>query len=404
MNRCLFHPTCIGLLAIVLLAGGCGQTQKPAAAPSAADTAAPSPTSGLEADNFRQLWINVLPVDKGDAVRKLYVKEDLVLACTPNNVVYTTDKTSGVLKYFSYVNGGGRQLGEPVLLHDYAVYLGQSNVEVFKRKDGDLYKSIPLDFTISSNAVGFENDLFLGGDIGGGRLVDIKIADPYVPVRWSLVTFGEVRGAPAFFDNIVYVGSGDGGVRAVTLERTALWPLDHDAFNTGGQILGDLKVDDAGVYAASDSGRLVCVDRNTGKLKWQYLSPHPLNTGPIVTRDSVYQLVPGWGMAAIDKSKLMAVDPDGKRMVEQLNRTPRWICAQAVQFVAEDKQYVYVSTESGELCALDRDSGQLRYRGAVHFSAFATNTTDSTIYAATAKGSIFALKPELRPGGPGYLD
>jgi hypothetical protein len=34
----------------------------------------------------------------------------------------------------------------------------------------------------------------------------------------------------------------------------------------------------------------------------------------------------------------------------------------------------------------------------------ATNITDSNIYAATEDGVIFAFKPVLEPGTPGYLD
>lgn len=397
----LRNPPRIGLLTLLAIAG-CATSTATSKTPAATNNAGPV-INVLDADNFRQLWLDTVPLDKGDQVNRLYIKDDAVLAVTPGNVVYTVDKQTGVLKYFSYVDGGGRPIGAPIELPDYMVYPAQSTLEVYKRHDGDLYRSVPIKLTISSNGVGEGNDVYIGVDRGGGEIVDVDITEPYVPVRWSLLTFGEVRGSPAYYQSVIYIGSADGGVRAVNPDRTALWPLDHDAFFTGGQILGDIAADDAGVYAASLSGRLVCLDRNSGKLRWQYFAPVGLNTGPIVTHTTIYQLVPDTGLAAIDKSDLMAVDPEGRRKIEQLNRTPRWVCPEAAQFVAEDRLFTYVRSTTGQLLALDRDTGQIRYRSARAFTAISTNTATATIYAATADGTIYAIKPALEPGNPGYL-
>jgi outer membrane protein assembly factor BamB len=407
MNRRLIHPA--GAVLIILSLAGCGPN-KPAAvseapkAPVADALVIQPPAGGLGEDNFRQLWMDVLPLDKGDTVNHLYVEQDLVFAVTPNNVVYTLGKPTGVLEYFRYVNGGGRQIGTPVVLPRHIVYVGQSNLEIYKRAGGEYEKTIPLDFTISSDAVGEENDLYLGADLGGGQLADIDISRDYHNIVWRVLMFGAVVGAPAYYDNVIFVGSGDGGVRAVNPDRTGLWPLDGDRYDTGGEILGDVKADDDGVYAASHSGRLVCLNRNNGKLKWQYLAPQPLGAGPVVTRTSVYQYVPDVGLVAIDKSKLIPVDTAGERKVEEVNRTPRWICPQAVQFVSEDRLFTYVRTADNQLWAVDRDSGQVRYRGQAHFTALATNTVDSTIYAVNDDGAVYAIKPELQPGNPGYLE
>jgi outer membrane protein assembly factor BamB len=76
-----------------------------------------------------------------------------------------------------------------------------------------------------------------------------------------------------------------------------------------------------------------------------------------------------------------------------------------VQFVSEDGDLTYVSTGDGELWAVDSATGDVRYRGkGAKFSVICTNITDSTIYAATADGVVYAIKPALRPGSPGYVD
>jgi outer membrane protein assembly factor BamB len=401
MNRRLIHPLGAALCAIVLIAAGCAAS-KPAA-PRAASVLQPA-AGGLNPADFQQIWMQIAPLDAGDALGRLFVDQDLVMACSDNNVVYVIDKPTGVLKFFNYVNGGGQAIKPPVVLPKYIAYLGMSNVEVYRRSNGDYVKSIPLNFTISSGGVGNGNDIYLGATVRSGELIDISIPDPYRPVAWRMLSFGEVHGTPAFYNDIIYVGSGDGGVRAVSPDRTAQWPLDEDKFDTGGRILGDIQADSDGVYVASTSGRLICLDPNTGKLKWQYFAADPLTDGPAVTRTSVYELVPNVGLAAISKSQLMSISADGSLKVQSVNRTARWICPQAVQFVAEDRLFTYVRTKDNQLWVLDRETGQVRFRGAgTHFAAFATNTVDDTIYATTANGVVYAIKPLLQPGSPGYL-
>lgn len=375
-----------------------------------ADNRAPNPNSvvqpvagGLDPENFRRVWMNILPVDNGDWINRIHVERNLVFVATPNNVFYVLDKPTGVLKYFRYVNGGGRQVGTPVVMTNYIVYPGQSNLEVYK-PNGEFVKSIPVGFTISSDAAARGDEVYFGADLAGGELADVDVSVDYRPVRWRLMTFGEIRGAPALYNDVIFVGSGDGGVRAVNPDRTASWALKGDVYNTDGHVFGDIVADESGVYAASNSGRLVCIDRNSGTLKWQYIAPAALVTGPVVTATSVYQYVPGIGLAALDKSDLIAVDPDGRRKMETQIRTPRWISSDAVQFVAEDALFTYIRTVTGELWALDHQTGQVRYRGnGVHFAALATNVNDNIIYAAMRDGVVYAIRPALQPGSPGYL-
>jgi len=405
-------------LAAALCLAGCS------AAPQASKSgaAAVQPVSGgLDPELFHHIWINLLPLEPGDSVNHLYLRKDTLFAITPRNAVFAIDLRTGSLKYLRYVNGGGREVGAPVILTDSIVFPGQSNLEVYT-PSGDFVKSFPLDFTISSNPVGAANELFMGIDVSGGELADVDTTLNFPPptqfppppapspVIWRLMTFGEVRGRPAYYKGVVFVGSGDGALRAVNADRTPAWTLERDSYDTGGQILGDIgidatgKDDDIGVYAASDSGRLVCVNRADGRLKWQYLAPYPLTTGPVVTATSVYQFVPNDGLAALSKSDLMDLDPDGKRKVQTVNRTPRWVCHEAVQLVSEDGDLTYVATADGELLALDSQTGQIRFRSGITFSIYATNVTDSTIYAVTADGTAYALKPALAPGSPGYIE
>jgi hypothetical protein len=82
--------------------------------------------------------MNILPVDRHDAIARVYVQDDLLLAVTGKNVVYVVDRSTGVLKYFRYINGGGRAIGAPVVLADSIVFPAQSSLEVYNRLSGIL--------------------------------------------------------------------------------------------------------------------------------------------------------------------------------------------------------------------------------------------------------------------------
>lgn len=374
-------------------------------------------TSGVDENDFAPIWRNNLPVVKSDPITRVFVEEDLVFACTDSNVIYVLNRSDGVLKFINYVNGGGRPVLRPVLLTDRIIYPGQTNLEVYNRTTGDFLKTVNLGFTISGDVVTLDNDLYMGVDLSGGELVDVVLDRPYVPLRWQMMVFGVVDGAPAIHNGGIFVGSGDGGIRAVTPDREALWPLDRDAFFADGAIVGSVQADDDGVYAASASGQLVClnpadgkiapsIDQRTDRLNkggWQYFAPHPLTTGPIVTSSMVYQPVPELGIVAIDKNKSISVDPDGRHKASQLIRTPRWSCPEAAQFVAENNQYSFFRSTDDQIIAVDKDSGHVVFRSGVKFSALSTNLQDNMIYAASPDGSLFALKPVLQPGSPGFL-
>jgi len=404
--NCRFKPL---LASTILLFGitGCGSSHP--AAPSAG-AAAPVPiiaarAAGLDQSIFRQTWMEVVPLDNGQRITRLFVDRDLVLACTPGNSVFGIAKSNGVLNFSHDVRGGGQEVGRPIVFPNRIIYTTQSSLEIYSRATGNFDKSVPLGFSISSDAVGSQDDIYLGINVMGGELADLNLAAAYVPIRWRMVAYGQVSGMPALYQNTLYIGNSVGSVYAVNTDRTPLWPLDYDRFDVGGSIVGDVVADDEGVYASSSTGRLVCLDRNSGRLRWQYLSPKQFDSGPIVTRTSVYQYVPEMGLAAIDKTHQIVIDPHNSHKVEDVNRSPRWICPEAVQFICEDRLFTYVRTNDNQIWILDRLTGAVRYRsGKTRFTSIGINTTDSTIYGATDDGAVYAITPVLRPGGPGFLE
>lgn len=144
---------------------------------------------------------------------------------------------------------------------------------------------------------------------------------------------------------------------------------------------------------------LYCLDPNTGKLKWRYYSGQRLGekSAPVLTPDTVYIAVPNRGIVALDKAK-------GNEI-----REPKWTVRDAVQFLAQDEQYAYLLNREHQIIAVDRlnpANGEAPTRFTSNrkdFTVFATNTVDSTIYASTRRGEVYAIHAITKPGLTGEL-
>ena len=215
--------------------------------------------------------------------------------------------------------------------------------------------------------------------------------------------------AVAISDNVIYCGSEDGCVRACAEDRSPYWTLlPDDAFDTQSKILSAIAVDSANCYCSTTAGKLYCLDKTNGKLKWQYFAGEPLTSGPQVTDTAVYQYVPDAGLTAIDKTSKMDLG-NGQTADESPFHSPRWTLKNAVQVLAEDDQYVYVVLGTPDrgcrgLAAVDKQTGRIAFTTHRRDLIFAASQPKaSLIYAVTSKGLVVALKPVLQPGSYGEI-
>jgi outer membrane protein assembly factor BamB len=377
----------VGLNALVIgvVVVGCGKP--PAADPS-------NPVSTLDARSFAAQWKQDLQIGNNNRVSAVHLRQDSVYIYTARNQVYVLSRGGGTLQHIDVVNAPGTQLFPPVVVGERTVYPTIAGLQIYG-KTGRLERSIELEFAIRTRAVGEGDRIYLCGEYPNGstRLVAIDLSQEYQPVLWSvLMRGGTATAAPAYYDEVVYAGNQAGRVYAVTEDRNAIWPLDEGVFLTHGKILADVQVDANGVYFASTDTKLYCVDRTSGKVRWQYFSRGVLTESPAVTRRSVYQFVPGQGLVSIDKG-------EGK-----FNRDARWVAKDATLLLAEDDKYAYVRSKDNRIVALDLKTGQEAFRSARNdFDHFATNTADNIIFAATNGGDVYAIRPVLTGGEAGEM-
>lgn len=372
-------------LMIGLLAGaGCRSTQKPTTV---------SAVGPLPAGSFARTWAAPLNLQQ-DAMRELDLTPNRVFAYTHNNQSYVLTRDGGALQFFNDVNVSGGVLRAPIILSPYIVYPTSASLEIYSDR-GRLLKSIRLDSPTGASGVGDGNMVYIGENQQGGygRITALDITRPVgVPV-WSVLTRGVIVGRPALYDKVIFVGSDDGSLVALTEDGIPAWPLlPDDVFKAGGGFVSDIVADKTGVYAACTDTKLYVLNRNDGKIKWQYYSTRALKTPPAVTKTMVYQWVPGKGLAGLDKLK------------GGYNRVPKWIVPDAVQFLSEDESHAYLRRDDNTILAVDKQTGKVLFKSKENgFDVFATNTNDSTIFAATAEGLVVAIHPVLSAGEIGEI-
>ncbi len=381
----LFWSTAAGLMSLA----GCAKKPE---LPEPIPAAAPVPLN-----QFVRAWAFPLDLAEGDTVKEIHPRDTQVFAYTKSGRVIVMSRDSGELKWAAQIRTTDRAgMRPPVMTKERIIVPTSSTLELFEPNEGTFIKSIPLKVAARSNAIGQDNLVFIGGDYeGAGRVVALDITQEYVHAIWQLmIPKGGLASTPALFEGVLYIGGGDGNVYAVAPKnREALWPLKDSAFKTEGPIIADLAADDSGVYVASTDSRMYCLNRGTGRLKWQFYGGVPLTAEPVLTSTQVFLPVAGSGIAALAKG-------DG-----DFNRKPLWVAEGMAQFLADDEKFVYLRGKNNVIVAFDKQTGERKFESNRRdLITFATNTKgDGVIFAASKTNRVLAIKPVLRPGVVGEL-
>ena len=368
----------------------------------------------LENKSFSRQWTTDLRGGSDNPITAVHVTDQFIFAYRQDGTSSVMDRATGRLLHIDEPKEARQRLHPPVVLKDRIVYPTTSFLEVYDfdgryiphatRVTDELDKpfSQELKFPIRSDVVGLGKLVFFGADFpGSGRAVEIDMTRPYVPDVWTLMEPGSsISSAPALLKDIVYIASDNGKVAAVATDtRDPIWTLDQGVFGTYGGVMANLAADQTGLYIASTDTKLYCLQRTGGKVKWQYFASVPLRDGPILTKDLVFELVPGTGLVAIDKTEV----PTSKNPT--FNREPRWVAPNATQLLSEDDTYAYVRTTKNQVLAIEKKSGEPKFSSRrSDLATFGTNTKgDGIIYLATTDGVVISVKPVLTPGQVGEI-
>jgi hypothetical protein len=339
-----------------------------------------------------------------DRIARLDCRDKYLYVYLASKRVVAFDRKAGTLQLSMQVKSPDTALMPLVELKDRIVFPNATSLEIFDSK-GAFNKSIKLFRPLRSDCAGEGDNIYFGSvGVNGGLVESYNVERPLAPFDWEFMTHDHenVTAGICEYGGVIYSGSEGGEVDAVTTSRMPIWDTPHYAFLAHGRISADLKADEFGLYIASEDSNLYCVNRNTGKLKWQYFAGVPLYDSPVTTADTVYEYVPGSGLAALDK------------LTGAFNRSPRWIHPTATKFLAQDDRYAYLADprpnpedpdrRAYAIIAVDKHTMKQAFESSrKDFSVLGTNRRDSLIYGAFEDGKLFAIKPVVKAGQIGEL-
>jgi hypothetical protein len=389
------HPVGSNLLRLALFIGlslvttaGCRSSRDRDAQLASSRQSAPTQ---VPANGYVEQWQAPLQLARGSHLARLYLRGDTLFVYTNVNRVYALSADGGHILWGAKVAGDEDTLLPPLVLKDVTIFPTSATLELYQA--GKKLRSIELGSAVRSPLAGEGNVVYCGLDYkNGGRLAKLDITKTFGNTLWELMTQGGISAAPVLFEKIIYAASEDGAVHAVNEERIAAWGLEGSLFRTGGTITADLKVDEQGLYVPSTDSKLYCLNRGTGRILWQFYGGAPLLATPSLTADSIYQPVPGRGVAALDKGQ------------GEFNRRPRWIAPDTIQFLSEDGTNVYLRGRDNRIIGVDKKTGETRgHSNRKDLTLYVSNTKTPLIFGAARNGTVVCARPVLKPGVVGEI-
>ncbi len=207
--------------------------------------------------------------------------------------------------------------------------------------------------------------------------------------RWAFHTGGMIRSSPVVIGHIVYVGSNDGRVYALSEDLgVQLW-----SFATKGGVESVPDVAGGVLFVGSDDGNVYALNAITGHRLWTFATHGPVSSSPNALGNLLY-------VGSSDHSLYALHASDG---------TKAWAFTTGGAITSTPAVFggrVYVSSWDGNVYALDAKSGRLvrtfRTKGPIVASpALASyggidwliiGSTDHTVYAFNANTGIVKWK------------
>ena len=252
--------------------------------------------------------------------------------------------------------------------------LGHEIVEVHQGT-GKIMRRVSLKFSPTTSAARSDKHIFVGSS--DKRFYCLRLEDGII--LWHSVQPQEPLGAVRVKDDKVYFCGKDGALYVSrTGERDLLWKTQ-----TAGETFG-VVIDDTGqeCYLPSSDTGLYCLNGQTGKPLWKYLSGGKLTELPELTGRFVYQ--------GVEQSSLLCLE----RSPASSAGTLRWELKNGSRFLAENGVVSYAMTHNNELTIMNNETGKRELSFYVPgMELFASNKEGAMIFMANRAGTIVALKP-----------
>lgn len=341
---------------------------------------------GARRAGLTQYWEARLPVDREDSIGATYLVDDVLYVTTNGGSMFALTADAGLIRWGVALTEADYTIYRPAHVQTcgkaYVVIPTTPQLQILDRYTGETARTVSPEFAAGSAAAGVGNWLFIGSADGNFYAITWNPQHSMPSLtRWKVKVGAPITAAPVLYGGGKLLFSSQSGAvySCFAVDKGYDW-----AFRTGGAILGDPAIDDAGVYVASSDRSLYKLDAETGRQIWRFRTAAPLRDGPVVTSHTVYQHCPGHGLIAVDA----------------YTGHEKWRADKGRAFVAHIPGRTALFTEDQYLQLVDQETGQVQHSIDTNGVATAiTNLHDDALYLLHRNGRVLCL----RPSGVSYL-
>lgn len=325
----------------------------------------------LKAGGLKILWQNKLPIKENESLDRLFILGNRIYALSDRNYIVSLSSDSGNIVFSSSFTEAGFPVMGLALYQDRLLSVISNNVVEIDPESGVQRSYTGLDLAIVCPAARNSSYFYIAGS--DRRMHTLRAEDSVAIFKVAAEDESMITSIVAG-ESIVVFATDTGTCIAITPDAPRrLWQ-----FNAADAIVAPMVRSAGSLFFAGRDTNVYKLDIASGKLLWKYQTAAPLESGPRVTAERVYQYVRGRGLAAIDAE-------NGRLL---------WQLQEGAELLAEADGKSYVITNDGKLVVMDNNTAKRLY--SINFakvSRYVANVTDSKIYIADEVGRIACLKP-----------
>jgi outer membrane protein assembly factor BamB len=372
-----------GLLAIIagcLLVCGCElprerpvteEAERPVSAVQKSRLDPASPDLDFIERGLKVLWRQDLgEIAEGNSLRDIYYTNGLLLAETPDGNLFCFDAKTGIwtgsarLKSTLWV--------DPVRTGDRLSVMTARGIMTIDLSSGLTQKQFPARMPVSSDPVSYDGSLIFGA--ANGKCFRIHLNDG--TFAWTRAAGGAVYEKPVLGDELLYL-AGYGG-QAVCLE------VDTGKMRWGwepgkpSKLTSGVALTEESVYVGDNRGFLYSLTTADGLVMWKFPVGGPVHRAPS----------PAGG------GKLLVYTYKGPALCLDVKEGPTfaWRYPDVERMLGRGKENLYLLSRDKTLCCVGRERGEEKWQLPLVPGSLVTSEPDSPqLFFADPDGQILAL-------------
>jgi outer membrane protein assembly factor BamB len=240
---------------------------------------------------------------------------------------------------------------------DDGIYAASAEGEIvaLNKDDGKRIWKIDLDEALSGGVGATSRQLFVGSVNGEVIAIDTATGEE----QWRADVKSEILAAPASRANVVAVQAFDGNIYGLSTEDgSRLWRYDSSRPVLTLRASATPVIRDNTVYAGLSNGRVVALDLNSGQVRWEARIAIPQGDSEIE------RIVDVNGSPLVMNNEIYAISYQGRllRMDRSSGRSQWAFKASSDGGLSEGFGNVYFTADDGSIFAVNRDSGSLTWQ------------------------------------------